>query len=116
VGVCVGLAVTSAYRNGGFDTTPQSLTYRNDTSDPVWVFECLDRCETDIWDFEMEAGEETSFRLSWYYGEPVKWVVVRREDATYGCIEVTEWRDQTILLSTAMTCPSDIHSPTSDEM
>jgi hypothetical protein len=114
IGACIGLGVTSAYRNGGFDTTPKSLTYRNDTSEPVWVFECLERCESDYWDFPMEPGEETSFRLSLYYQDPVEWIVVTREDMTYGCIQITEWKDQTVLISAATACPSDIHSPEND--
>ncbi|MCC6792914.1 MAG: hypothetical protein IT336_14580 [Thermomicrobiales bacterium] len=116
---CVALAVGGILvlaANYEFDETPDSLTYRNDTGSDVWVYECVDRCEEFAGWFWLEPGEETSFDLAWYWTGRVDWIVVVNEDTTYGCIELSEWEDQTIVLSTSTDCPTDIHSPTSERM
>jgi hypothetical protein len=117
---CVVLAVSGilvlAANNGAFDETPQSLTYHNDTNADVWVYECIDRCDEYAGWFWMQPGEESSFGLDWYWDGEVDWIIVIREDSTYGCIELAEWKDQTVNISANTGCPSDIHSPNSNVM
>lgn len=112
---CFGLVIGTiifAARNRAFDQTPESLTYRNDTAGGVWVYECVDRCtEYADW-FWMEPDEEASFNLAWYWSGRIDWVVVVRQDATYACIKIVKWEDQTVDLSSSSDCPPDIHSPT----
>jgi hypothetical protein len=117
---CVVLAVGGilalAANGGAFDATPDSLSYVNDTDEDVWVYECVDRCDEYAGWFWLEPGEETSFDLSWYWDGRVEWVVVIRDDKTYGCIQLPEWEDQTVKISANVSCPADIHSPTGNLM
>lgn len=96
---------------GAFDETPRSLTYVNDTLDDVRVYECVGRCDGYQGVFRLAAGDEASFGLVWYGNDAVEWVVVTREDRSYGCIELLQWEDQSIRISSAIACPTDIHSP-----
>jgi hypothetical protein len=116
---CVVLAfggIVLLVANSDLDETPDSLTYRNDTGGDVWVYECIDRCEDFAGWLWLEPDELRSYELvSYWYGR-VDWIVVVNDDTTYGCIELPAWEDQTIVLSTYVECPADIHSPTSDRM
>ena len=111
LGLCAVGLIILATRANPLDTTPESLTYRNDTQEEVWVYECYERCDEYDWGFPIAPGEEESFRLSWYDGDEVEWVVVTREDYTYDCIRLPNWEDQTVRISAAIRCPTDIHSP-----
>src|SRR4051794_14891067 len=61
-----GLLVAVAAHNGGFDSTPQSLTYVNDTNDDLWIYECIDHCSDYDSVFPLDAGDQDSFSLRWY--------------------------------------------------
>jgi hypothetical protein len=107
----IGLLVALAGHNGAFDSTPQSLTYVNDTDDDLWLYECLDRCQTYNWVFPLDAGDEQSIGLGWYVEGHPDYLVVIHDDARYGCIPIPDWVDQTIKMSSEQPCPLDIHSP-----
>jgi hypothetical protein len=109
--LCVVGTILISARAGSLDSTPESLTYRNDTSDEVWIYECYERCDDYNWGFPIEPGDEESFRLAWYYDDEVEWVIITHEDYSYSCVHISNWRDQTIWISAAEPCPPDIHSP-----
>jgi hypothetical protein len=108
--LCVAGAIVITARADGFDSTPNSLTYRNDTDQEVWIYECYGRCEDYGWGFWVGPGEDESLMLDWYW-EEIEWVIVAKEDSSYGCIHIPNWEDQSVWISTASKCPKDIHSP-----
>jgi hypothetical protein len=112
----IGLLVWVAANQDDFDPPAGSLAYRNDTEHAVWVYECSDRCETILWSFYLAPDDWTYYSLEWYDENPVDWVVVSREDRSYGCIDMQLLEGETVNLSTAVKCPSDIHSPENDVM
>jgi len=107
----IAIVLLIAANADGFDSTPESLTYHNDTDEVVYVYECYERCVTYQWGFMLDENEEYSFQLEWYYDEPIEWVIVTRGDSSYGCIHIWDWKDQTVSISDAAKCPKDIHSP-----
>jgi hypothetical protein len=107
----VGWLAAIGAHNGAYDRTPHSLTYVNDTDESLWIYECVDRCASYDFVFPLDAGDEESERLTWHYDGPIDWIVLIHANATYGCIEIPEWKDQTIRLSREQPCPQDIHSP-----
>ena len=62
--VCIGGVIAIAIHQTGFDTTPDSLTYSNDTGEDVYLYECYERCEDYDWGFWIESGEEESLSLA----------------------------------------------------
>src|SRR4051812_26858414 len=50
-----GLLAAVAAKNGGFDATPRSISYLNDTEEDLWIYECTDRCHDYHWWFSLDA-------------------------------------------------------------
>ena len=114
--VAIGLLVWVAARQDDFDPPDNSLSYRNDTEQAVWVYECAERCAGILYSFYLGPDDWTSYSLDWYDETPVDWVVVTREDESYACIDMNVREGDTVNLSAAVKCPSDIHSPENDVM
>ena len=114
--VSIGLLVWAASTRDDFAPPDGSLAYRNDTEHSAWVYECSERCEEILWSFYLGPDDWTYFSLEWYDENQIDWVIVTREDRSYGCIDMRLLDGETVNLSVAAKCPSDIHSPENDVM
>jgi hypothetical protein len=109
--LCFGGAWLLLNSAGNAYNSSSDLTYYNDTDALVRIYECIEDCKEDYWDYTLEPEEELTFSLYWYEDNGVEWVIVAQEDHSYACIFLPDQLDQMVLISTAKPCPPDIRSP-----